>query len=122
MQSTATTKSISASTRVLAHDARTALINGICHRALRCISRFTLAPPGLCFALCFAPSVRPVPGMRRGCIRSRSSEAVVRFYPPFPPFLSSLANHASRLADALSPISLRYFSRTEIFLRRAGEL
>lgn len=79
-------ESISASTHVFAHDARTALINGICHRALRCISRFTHAPPGLCLALCFAPSVRPVPGMRHGCIRSRSSEALVDFYPLFPHF------------------------------------
>lgn len=64
----------------------TVLINGICHRALRCISRFTLAPPGLCLALCFAPSVQLIPNTRRGCIRSHNTEAVVHFYPPLPYF------------------------------------
>lgn len=40
----------------------TVLINGICHRALRCILCFMLyAPPGLCFGLCFTPSVHRGP-------------------------------------------------------------
>jgi len=95
----------------------TVLINGICHRALRCISRFTLAPPGLCLALCFAPSARLVPSTRRGCIRSRNTGRVVHFYPPLPYFsLPSLITLVTLLMLWLQ--SLRHSSRTEI-LRRA---
>lgn len=54
----------------------TVLINGICHRALRCISCFMLyaRPAGLCFGLCFTPSVqRGIDARSHVCIMSQRS-------------------------------------------------
>lgn len=84
-------------TRPLAHDARTVLINGICHRALRCISRFMLYARFARFMLRFmlhtecAARLRPACGLavrkraRRTCI---IRGGVVHFYPSVPPSFS----------------------------------
>lgn len=64
-------------TYTFAHDARTVLINGICHRALRCTSRFMLYARSARFMLRFM--------LHTECAaRLRPARARVHFYPLVP--------------------------------------